>query len=150
MNMAINLTVAELDTLADKRVQAQTGEIGYWEIYQWLGDLIQAKGAPPTNSAVLWLRGATEANAGRGAFSALIRGYTESQHQLRYGTSIPTSPDKLQEASNTGKIGVRLKFPQSEFSTFPYGSPSPPDPPRLPPPRYPARQQPAGYLFNAR
>jgi hypothetical protein len=47
-------------------------------------------------------------------------------------------------------IGVRLKFPQSEFSTFPYGPPFSPDPPRLPPPRHPARQQPAGYLFNAR
>jgi RTX calcium-binding nonapeptide repeat (4 copies) len=102
MNMAINLTPAELDTLAVKREQAQSSQIGYWQIYQWLGDLIQTKGATPTDSAVLWLRGATEANAGRGAFSALIRGYTESQYQLRYGTSIPTSPiDKLQEASNT-------------------------------------------------
>ena len=100
--MAINLTIAELETLAAKCGQAQTGQIKYWQIYQWLGDLLQTKGVSSTDSAVLWLRGATEANAGRGAFSALIRGYTESQFQLRYGTPIPINPiDKLQEASDT-------------------------------------------------
>ena len=95
------LTTAELDLLQAKASQAeaaQSGQKNYWQIYQWLGDLLQQKGVAATDSSLLWLRGATEANAGRGAFSALIRSYTETQYKLRYGTDIPGG--KLQEASD--------------------------------------------------
>jgi trimeric autotransporter adhesin len=93
------LTDTEVTQFSQMREQANAGAIGYWEIYKAIADLMQSKYAvASTDSRVLWLRGATEANAGRGAFSALIRGYTESQYQLRYGTAIPTG--KLQEASN--------------------------------------------------
>ena len=96
--MALNLTTQELTTLEAKETRAKAGQIGFWEIYQWLGDLLVMKGAPSSDSSLLWLRGATEANAGRGAFSELIRTYTETQYQLRYGTSLPIG--KMQEASN--------------------------------------------------
>jgi hypothetical protein len=98
----IQLSVPEVAELKTMREQADARAIGYWEIYKTLADLLQSKyGVSSTDSTVLWLRGATEANADRGAFSALIRGYTESQYQLRYGRSIPTSPtDSLQDASN--------------------------------------------------
>ena len=98
----IQLSVPEVALLKLMRDQADARVIGFWEIYKTLVDLLQSKyGVSSTDSTVLWLRGATEANAGRGAFSALIRGYPESQYQLRYGRSIPTSPtDSLQDASN--------------------------------------------------
>lgn len=95
----IRLTDTEVTRFSQMRDQANASEIGYWEIYKAIADLLQSKYAvASTDSSVLWLRGATEANADRGAFSALIRGYTESQYQLRYGTAIPTG--KLQKASN--------------------------------------------------
>lgn len=96
--MAIILNTSELSTLQGMETQAQAKEIGYWKIYEWLGDLLQSKGVAATESSLLWLRGATEANAGRGTMAALIRTYTETQYQLRYGTSIPTG--KMQEASD--------------------------------------------------
>ena len=80
-----NLTPTELSTLQAKATQAEAappGQKNYWQIYQWLGDLLQQKGVAATDSALLWLRGATEANSGRGAFSALIRSYTETQYKL--------------------------------------------------------------------
>jgi len=79
--------------------QAQAGQIGFWQIYQTLAELLVTQyGVSVTDSTVLWLRGATEANAGRGAMSTLIRAYTETQCQLRYGTT-PT-PQQMQQASN--------------------------------------------------
>ncbi|MES2634685.1 MAG: putative Ig domain-containing protein [Pseudomonadota bacterium] len=96
--MTIQLTLQELETLEAKEVQAKAGQIGFWEIYQWLGDLLVTKGVGPTDSSLLWLRGAAEANSGRGAFSELIRSYTTTQYQLRYGESL--SAGKMQEASN--------------------------------------------------
>lgn len=87
--MAITLNATELATLEEMEVQAKAKQIGFWQIYQWLGDLLVLKGVASTDSSLLWLRGATEANAGRGAMSELIRAYTETQYQLRYGTSMP-------------------------------------------------------------
>ncbi len=96
--MAIILNGTELATLTAMRVQAIGGQIGYWEIYNWLANTMQSKGAQSSDQTVLWLRGATEANAGRGAMSALIRAYTESQYQLRYGTVLDAA--QMQVASN--------------------------------------------------
>lgn len=99
--MIFTLNESELTQLAAMQAQAETGQIGFWQIYEWLANNLISKGAPLTDSTVLWLRGATEANKGEGAFSALIRGYTETQYQLRYGTPIPKNPtDKMQEASD--------------------------------------------------
>ncbi|HRK56996.1 MAG TPA: calcium-binding protein, partial [Burkholderiaceae bacterium] len=96
--MTITLNDTEIATLKDKETKASTGELGYWQIYQWLADLLQTKGVPDSHATMLWLRGATEANAGRGAMAALIRAYTETQYQLRYGTALPGG--LMQVASN--------------------------------------------------
>lgn len=92
------LSETELIQLENLRTQAENHQIGFWQIYQWLGDLLQSKGVADTDSTLIWLRGATEANYGRGAMAALIRTYTETQYRLRYGTAIPEG--KLQEASD--------------------------------------------------
>ncbi|MGE0098238.1 MAG: putative Ig domain-containing protein [Hydrogenophaga sp.] len=97
--MTVNLTSTELDTLTAKRAQADAAQIGYWEIYTWLADTLVGKGVSSLDSTVLWLRGATEANEGQGAMSVLIRGYTNTQYQLRYGSSV--SAALMQEASDT-------------------------------------------------
>ena len=88
----------ELTQLENLRMQARNHQIGFWQIYQWLGELLLSKRVAATDSTVIWLKGATEANYGRGAMAALIRTYTETQYRLRYGTAIPTG--KLQEASD--------------------------------------------------
>ena len=85
----IQISDTEIDQFKVMRSQALQRTLGYWEIYKAIADLLQSKYAvASTDSTVLWLRGATEANAGRGAFSALMCGYTELQYQLRYGTEI--------------------------------------------------------------
>ena len=74
--MSTKLTQAHMDQIAAMRIQAANGEIGYWQIYQTLANLLQsAYGYSATNPTVLWLRGATQANAGHGSMSELIRGY---------------------------------------------------------------------------
>jgi serralysin len=80
------------------RTHARGGFIGYWEIYKWLADTLVADGAPAFDSTVQRLRGATEANANRGAMAALIREYTATQYDLRYGQR-PSDLD-MQVASN--------------------------------------------------
>ncbi len=97
--MPIVLTNSDRETLASYREQARAGVIGYWQIYEWLANrLVTEYGASSTDSTVLWLRGATEANAGRGSLSALIRSYSATQYQLRYGVQMPDG--RMQEASD--------------------------------------------------
>jgi len=83
--MAIRLTQAEVTEIERLESEADASGTGYWRAYEYIAQRMAAHGAPRTDAAYLWLLGATEANAGRGAFSALIRGYTETQSQLRYG-----------------------------------------------------------------
>ncbi len=95
----IRLTNIDINNIGQMREQAIAGTIKYWQIYETLANLLQNKYAvASTDSTVLWLRGAAEANADRGAFSDLIRTYTETQYQLRYGTTLPAG--KMQEASD--------------------------------------------------
>jgi serralysin len=96
--MAINLSELELAALQGMEVQAQAKQIGFWQIYEWLANVLIQKGMSSLDSTVLWLRGATEANEGQGAMSVLIREYTNTQYQLRYGSSV--SAPLMQEASN--------------------------------------------------
>ena len=81
--MAITLTQSELLTLQTLSDQATPGS--YWTIYQWLVNTLSSKGVAESDQTMMWLRGATQANAGRGAMSELIRTYTKTQYQLRYG-----------------------------------------------------------------
>lgn len=60
--MPFNLNEAELSQLEAMETQAKNKQIGFWEIYEWLANNLIIKGAALTDTAVLWLRGATEAN----------------------------------------------------------------------------------------
>ena len=97
--MATVLNTSEIETLRAMELQAQARQIGYWQIYAWLADTMVLKGVSLTDSSLLWLRGATQANHGQGAMSALIRTYTEKQYQLRYSGATP-SQGLMQTASN--------------------------------------------------
>lgn len=93
------LTEAHLDQLFQMRQQAADDAIGYWRIYETLASWLTTQyGVSASDPTVLWLQGATEANAGRGAMSELIRTYTNTQYRLRYGGDIPAG--RLQDASD--------------------------------------------------
>lgn len=96
--MPIQLNEGEMQILADMDAQVLQGQIAYWQIYDWLVDRLLSHGVSATDSTVLWLRGATQANVSRGSKSELIRGYTAHQYQLRYDEEM--DPDLLQEASD--------------------------------------------------
>lgn len=97
--MSTKLNQTHMDQISAMRIQAANGKIGYWKIYQTLAELLQSDyGYQVTDPTVLWLRGATEANAGRGSMSELIRVYSDTQAQLRYGENI--SVKQMQEASD--------------------------------------------------
>lgn len=51
-------TESELTVLQGFEVQAQAKQIGFWQIYEWLADLLMQKGVSSMDSTVLWLRGA--------------------------------------------------------------------------------------------
>jgi hypothetical protein len=106
------LNDAELAQITSMRTQAQAGQIGYWQIYQWLADTLQTKGVSNNDQTVMWLRGATEANANRGAMAALIRTYTETQTHIRYGT-VP-STGQMQAASNAVAYWVKIQTGQGD------------------------------------
>lgn len=99
----INLNETQLQQLTAMRIQARAdsaaGIQSYYEIYKRLADwLVDDYGVSQLDSAVRWLRGAEQANAGQGSLSALIREYSNTQYKLRYATDMPTG--KMQEASN--------------------------------------------------
>ena len=101
--MPTKLIESDIAALSSMGASAVPGQ--YWKIYQWLADkLVTSYGLSINDSTVLWLRGATEANAGRGAMSALIREYTATQTNLRYGNG--TTTQDIQRASD--EIGRRL------------------------------------------
>ena len=78
----------------------------YAHAYRYLADLLatpQADGSTPKDDPAVdqvyrWLRGAEQANAGEGVFSALIREYTQQQAELRIGGRFTV--EQMQEASN--------------------------------------------------
>jgi len=86
--------VREIERLSALAAQGQ----GYWHVYEYIADQLSTVGVPSTDPVLLWLRGATEANANRGAFSALIRSYTETQYELRYGITL--TDEQIQAASD--------------------------------------------------
>ncbi|MGP4844154.1 calcium-binding protein [Marinobacter sp. 1Y8] len=57
----------------------------------------------PQGDVRLWFEGAAQANAGRGAFSVLIREYSKRQMELR-GGEVPSEFDLMQKASNAVAI----------------------------------------------
>ncbi len=77
--MSTKLSQAHMDQIALMRVQVLNRKISYWKIYQTLASLLQSNyGYQASDPTVLWLRSATEANAGRGSMSELIRVYSST------------------------------------------------------------------------
>ncbi|MCF6323458.1 MAG: hypothetical protein L3J89_03895 [Gammaproteobacteria bacterium] len=92
------LTQAQIDVIKDMRDEAVANNVeNYSHIYQHIGDLLEAEGGPA--DVTNWFRGAEQANAGTGAFSAMIRAYSERQMELR-GIGDLYSADLMQDASN--------------------------------------------------
>ena len=100
MTMSTTFTRAELDNLTALRQNAQQGA-GYWRCYEYIAQRLEAKGVPASDNVLLWFKGATEANAGRGSFSTLIREYTSAQYAMRVGGT-----PNLQAASDAVAINV--------------------------------------------
>ncbi|WP_269521944.1 calcium-binding protein [Acinetobacter baumannii] len=97
--MLTKLSQNHMNQISALRIQAENGQIGYHIIYSTLASLLQSDYSyTSSDPTVLWLRGATEANAGRGSLSELIRVYSNTQAQLRYGENISNS--LMQQASN--------------------------------------------------
>lgn len=96
------LTEADLKEIAAMRVAAQARPLHqkrYWEIYQTLADkLANTYGYVAAHPTLLWLRGATQANKGVGAYSTIIRTYTDMQYKLRYNQEL--GDDLMQQASD--------------------------------------------------
>ncbi|MBT0571386.1 hypothetical protein KIK84_13710 [Curvibacter sp. CHRR-16] len=65
------LTTEQLAQLSVMRAQAQAdaaaGIKSYYKIYAQIADWLEAAGTPLTDTALRWLRGATQANKGEGA-----------------------------------------------------------------------------------
>ena len=95
--MAIVFNQEELTQLNLLRTQARQGQ-GYWRAYEYIAQRLEAHGTATTDPVLLWFKGATEANSVRGAFSTLIREYTNAQYELRYGETLSSS--LLQQASD--------------------------------------------------
>jgi hypothetical protein len=112
--MSTTINAAEINELIKMRASARGRVIKYWEIYKWLADtLVYNKGVSATDQTVLWLRGATEANAGRGAFSAIIRTFTETQYRLRYdgvSTLMQAASDTVAENLMKDLLGETPKW----------------------------------------
>ena len=98
--MTITFSTQEMAQLASLELQAQQGN-GYWRCYEYIAQRMEAQGVPATDNVLLWFKGATEANAGRGAFSTLIREYTNAQYAMRVGGTPNT-----QAASDAVAINV--------------------------------------------
>jgi hypothetical protein len=107
--MSILLTsdqVADLQSLVTTASAGNQNEQGLWApVYSALAaDLTTVVGeqAVPIDgvpTAVwLWVSAAASANANQGAFANLIRSYTSTQYQLRFGSPMPA--DELNAASN--------------------------------------------------
>ncbi len=94
------LTQAQIDVIKAMRDEAVDNNAeNYSHIYQHIGDLLAAQGGPA--DVTNWFRGAEQANAGTGAFSAMIRAYSERQMELRgIGDLYIADPNLMQDASN--------------------------------------------------
>lgn len=110
-------TIAQMRDEANVRDAQQAGTGRYYEIYEAFADLLVNKyNYKASDSTVLWLRGATEANAGRGVMSELIRIYSDTQAQLRYNEHV--SNDLMQKASDAvAKKMLAELFRQGKNST---------------------------------
>jgi len=116
--MLTKLSQTHMDQIPALHIQAENGKIGYYVIYSTLASLLQNDyGYTSSNPTVLWLRGETEANAGRGSLSELIRVYSNTQAQLRYRGDISNS--LMQQASDqVAKIYKKIFFGEGDLEIY--------------------------------
>ena len=82
--MSIKLTDSQVQLPAGRKIQANCGHIGDWQIFDWRGGLLHTKGVLTTDSTVLRLREAREANTGKGSADQLHGGAGDYTGELHY------------------------------------------------------------------
>ena len=91
--MEIYLTQTQIDQIRALYLAGANAQGNFSHIYKFIGDLL------PESDEKNWFRGAEQANAGQGAYSALIRTYSQRQMQLRSIGGLYT-PELMQAASD--------------------------------------------------
>ena len=89
--MPIYLTQSQIDQITALKKAGPNAQGNYSHIYKFIGDLL------PASDEKNWLRGAEQANAGQGVYSAMIRAYSQRQMELR---GVAYSEALMQAASN--------------------------------------------------
>ena len=89
--MAIYLTQEQIDVISAYAQRGSNAQGKYDDVYAAIGEML------PDSDVKRWFAGAEQANAGRGAFSVIIREYSQRQLELRGGTY---TPELMQDASN--------------------------------------------------
>jgi hypothetical protein len=113
---SISFTADELEEITQWFNDGQTAG-NYSEMYSNLAELLQGKlaDAAPSDREliqqdILWLQGATQANAGQGIYSVLIRDYTEAEYTAPTGQQV--SPTVMQDGSNQVAINLYNQIQQ--------------------------------------
>ena len=75
--MEIYLLQTQIDQIRTLYEAGPNAQGNYSHIYKFIGDML------PNGDVKNWFRGAEQANAGQGAYSAVIRTYSQRQMQLR-------------------------------------------------------------------
>jgi hypothetical protein len=89
------LSQAQIDEIRNLYQAGLNSQGNYSHIYKYIGDQLQS------SDVKNWFRGAEQANAGNGAYSAMIRGYSKRQMELRgIDVSDPNALDVLMQAAS--------------------------------------------------
>lgn len=100
MDAQVYLTQAQIDQIRALYNAGVNAQGNYSHIYKFIGDLL-----PEGHDVKNWFRGAEQANAGQGAYSAVIRAYSQRQMELR-GIGHLYTPALMQVASNQVAINA--------------------------------------------
>jgi len=93
----IYLTQEQIDVIRAFFERGPNDQGRYDDTYMAIAEML------PDGDVKLWFEGAAQANAGQGAFSAVIRAYSRRQMELR---GISYSDSLMQEASNTVAVNA--------------------------------------------
>ena len=98
--------LAEINSLYDaaKLRNAANGNLSnYADVYAYIRDQLNFVTDPTVNNVARWFTAATNANAGIGEVSVLIRSYTQQQGALR---GLTISEQMIQQASNVVAVNT--------------------------------------------
>lgn len=93
----------EAEVAAIESAASGSGSRPFSDAYALIADILEtpdANGNVAPLAVRAWFIGARDVNRGTGAFSDFIRGYTESQIAIRLGTSVGSSNELLDRASD--------------------------------------------------